>query len=149
MKPLGRGRIGRTFFKMLFSLKTMLCIGCGCFLGGILRYTTSFLICSKWQITSPQLPWNTLIINFIGCLFMGLFCASIHEGQIASSQMRAALTTGLCGGYSTLAAFAYENTFILKSGSYLTATLYTSATIVGSIVCFILGYASMKALFHS
>lgn len=131
---------------MVFSLKTLLCIGCGCFIGGALRYITSFYICSKWGVAPPGLPWNTLIINFIGCLFMGVFCALIHEGYIGSSRMRAALTTGLCGGYSTLAAFAYENTLILKSGSYGTASIYIAATLVGSMVCFLMGYLGIRSL---
>ncbi len=131
---------------MVFSLKTLLCIGCGCFIGGALRYITSFYICTKWNITPPGLPWNTLIINFLGCLAMGIFCGMIHEGQIASAHMRAALTTGLCGGYSTLAAFAYENTLILKSGSYVTGSVYIAATVIGSILFFLAGYLTTRAL---
>lgn len=131
---------------MVFSLKTLLCIGCGCFVGGVLRYLTALYIGNKLGINPAEMPWHTLIINFGGCLLMGVFYALGANGFIESPNMRAALMTGLCGGYSTLSAFAYENTFILKAGSYFTATAYISATIIGSIICFILGYVVANSL---
>ena len=43
--------------------------------------------------------------------------------------LRLALTAGLCGGYSTLAAFAFENTMLLRSGHYFTTGAYILATL--------------------
>lgn len=132
---------------MVLSLKTLLCVGCGCFMGGVLRYLTSYFICTRWGITATDMPWHTLIINFGGCLFMGVFCGLATCGLIESPHLRLALTAGLCGGYSTLAAFAFENTMLLRSGQYLTTASYILATIVGSLLCFVAGYAlANKAL---
>lgn len=126
---------------MILSLKTLLCVGCGCFLGGVLRYLTSYFICTRWGITATDMPWHTLGINFGGCLFMGLFCGLATAGIIESPNLRLALTAGLCGGYSTLAAFAFENTTLLRAGQFLTAGSYILATLLGSLICFIAGYA--------
>ena len=126
---------------MLLSLKTLLCVGCGCFLGGVLRYLTTYFICTRWGISATEMPWHTLLINFGGCLFMGLFCGLATAGFIESPNLRLALTAGLCGGYSTLAAFAFENTMLLRAGQYLTTGSYSLATLLGSLVCFIAGYA--------
>lgn len=126
---------------MILSLKTLLCVGCGCFAGGVLRYLTSYYVCTRWEITSTDMPWHTLLINFGGCLFMGLFCGLATLGCIESPNLRLALTAGLCGGYSTLAAFAFENTILLRSGNYLTACSYIAATLIGSLLCFVAGYA--------
>lgn len=126
---------------MILSLKTLLCVGCGCFLGGVLRYLTSYFICTRWGITATDMPWHTLIINFGGCLFMGLFCGLAATGCIESPNLRLALTAGLCGGYSTLAAFAFENTVLLRSGHFLTSGGYMLATLLGSLICFMAGYA--------
>ena len=127
---------------MVLSLKTLLCIGCGCFAGGVLRYLTSYYICTRWQISATDMPWHTLFINFGGCLFMGLFCGLATAGFIESPNLRLALTAGLCGGYSTLAAFAFENTMLFRVGNFLTAGSYIAATLVGSIICFVAGYAA-------
>ena len=125
---------------MEFSFRTMLCVGGGCFVGGILRYLTALVITAKWGITEVDMPWHTLLINFGGCLFMGIFCALGVHGLIESPNLRAALMTGLCGGYSTLASFALENTFLFRAGNHLIAIGYISATLIGSIAFFILGY---------
>ena len=79
---------------MVLSLKTLLCIGCGCFAGGVLRYLTSYYICTRWQISATDMPWHTLFINFGGCLFMGLFCGLATAGFIESPNLRLALTAG-------------------------------------------------------
>lgn len=131
---------------MELSLKTMLYVGSGCFIGGVLRYITAVIISTKWGITEVDMPWHTLFINYGGCLFMGIFCALGVQGFIESPNLRAALMTGLCGGYSTLASFALENTYIFRAGHHLTALGYISATLVGSILCFIVGYLAAVCL---
>ena len=131
---------------MLLSLKTLLSVGCGCFLGGVLRYLTTYFICTRWGITATDMPWHTLLINFGGCLFMGLFCGLATAGFIESPNLRLALTAGLCGGYSTLTAFAFENTMLLRAGQYLTSGSYILITLLGSMVCFVAGYALANCL---
>lgn len=131
---------------MVLSLKTLLYIGCGCFVGGVLRYLTSYVICTRWGITATDMPWHTLLINFGGCLCMGLFCGLATGGLVESPHVRLALTAGLCGGYSTLAAFAFENTMLLRDGQYWLCGGYILATVVGSLLCFGLGYAAAKAV---
>lgn len=134
---------------MILSFKTLLYVGCGCFLGGVLRYLTSYVICTRWGITATDMPWHTLLINFGGCLFMGLFCGLATAGIIQSPNLRLALTAGLCGGYSTLAAFAFENTMLLRSGLLLTTGSYILATMLGSLLFFAVGYAFAHFLARS
>ena len=133
--------------RMSISIKTLLCIGCGCFLGGTLRYVTGVLISSRWAVTPPHLPWHTLVINFVGCLVMGVFCGVFHQGMLVRTpSLQAGLTAGLCGGYSTLAAFAWENTELMKAGAYGVAGVYMAATLLGGVLCFMLGYALARAV---
>lgn len=131
---------------MAISLKTLLCIGCGCFAGGTLRYLTGVYISSHCEVLPPHMPWHTLAINFIGCLVMGMFCGVFNEGVVKSPSIKAGLTAGLCGGYSTLAAFAWENTELLKAGAYLTAGCYMAVTMFGGVLCFMVGYMLAKSM---
>lgn len=132
---------------MGISIKTLLCVGCGCFVGGVLRYLTGWVICNRWGITTPGMPWHTLVINFAGCLFMGVFCGLAANGFIASPNLRLAVTAGLCGGYSTLAAFAYENTLMMRAGSYFSSGFYMALTVAGSLLFFQLGNATANLLY--
>lgn len=134
---------------MGISIKTLLCVGGGCFVGGVLRYLTGWFICNRWGVTVPGMPWHTLLINFGGCLFMGLFCGLAAGGFIANPNLRLAVTAGLCGGYSTLAAFAFENTVLLRAGSYFTASAYIVATVVGSLIFFLLGNGAAQLMLKS
>lgn len=111
-----------------------------------MRYLTGYYICNKWGITMPGMPWHTLFINFGGCLFMGLFCGLAAGGFITSPHLRLAVTAGLCGGYSTLAAFAYENTVLMRAGAYFSSAFYVALTVVGSLVFFLLGNATANLL---
>ena len=131
---------------MGISIRTLLCVGGGCFIGGVLRYLTGWYVYNKWGITPSGMPWHTLIINFLGCFFMGVFCGFGTNGLISSPNLRLGVTAGLCGGYSTLAAFAYENSQLLRAGSYLASGLYMVLTVVGSLLLFWLGNSSANLI---
>lgn len=77
---------------------------------------------------------------------MGMFCGVFNEGVVKSPSIKAGLTAGLCGGYSTLAAFAWENTELLKAGAYLTAGCYMAVTMFGGVLCFMVGYMLAKSM---
>ena len=79
-------------------------------------------------------------------MVMGIFCGLINEGVVKSPSIKAGLTAGLCGGYSTLAAFAWENSELLKAGAYLTAGSYMLVTMFGGVICFMIGYVLAKSL---
>ena len=131
---------------MMISLKTLFCVGCGCFVGGILRYLTGIFVYNKWCTPLPSIPWQTLIINMIGCLAMGIFSAMAEEHLLESPHLRAALTFGLCGGYSTLAAFSLEHVAMLKAGAYIPALFYTLATVIGGTLAFFMGHFCIHQL---
>lgn len=131
---------------MAISLKTLLCVGSGCFIGGSLRYVTGVLICAKLGAGPTQMPWHTLFINFGGCLLMGVFCGLFNHGFVKSPSLRAGLTAGLCGGYSTLAAFAWENSEMMRAGALLLSAGYMLATVVGGILFFVLGYLLAQSM---
>jgi CrcB protein len=47
--------------------------------------------------------------------------------------MRLFVTTGICGGYTTFSAFAYENIDLMRNGNYCVSLVYVLASV---IVCF-------------
>jgi CrcB protein len=50
-----------------------------------------------------------------------------------SPQMKWFVVTGICGGYTTFSAFAYENVRLLQTGNYGVSLVYMLASI---IICF-------------
>jgi len=117
-------------------LRQIMLVGLGSAVGGIFRF-----ILGKWiYFIYPQtFPLPTLIINILGCFLIGLLYGfSIKTGTL-SAEVRLLLTTGLCGGFTTFSAFAYENIQLMKNGDYTMVLVYITASVVLGIVAAFLG----------
>ena len=113
-------------------VKNILLVGLGGSVGAMLRYLLSIVI------KSGDFPLATFIINVVGSLTLGMIMASTIDNP--SSGSRLLLATGLCGGFTTFSAFAYENMALLQSGKYEMALLYIVLSIVLSVAATWLGF---------
>ena len=52
-----------------YMLRSLLAVGCGCFVGGILRYLLTLLLPGA---ADGRFPWSTFAANALGCLLIGL-----------------------------------------------------------------------------
>ena len=80
------------------SFKIILIVFTGSGFGGVARYGMQTWIFKMYPFTFPL---GTFIVNTIGCLLIGLFYALIEKGNLLTHKWRLALTTGLCGGFTT------------------------------------------------
>lgn len=103
-------------------------IGGGC--GSILRYLLSAQI-TRWM--GSGFPFGTLAVNILGCFVMGLFVELFALRWTLSSDMRALLTTGLLGGFTTFSAFSLEAALLYERGQVANAALYCAASVLLSI----------------
>lgn len=103
--------------------KTIL-VGLGGFLGANARYWLGGWIQSK--VTST-FPWQTLIVNVVGSLVIGLFMGLFLELRW-SDNWRLLVAIGVLGGYTTYSSFAYEAVSLLSTRQYGWALLYVEGT---------------------
>jgi CrcB protein len=122
-------------------LKTnLLLVGLGGALGSILRYLTSLWVVSKTTFFSSLL--GTFTVNIVGCFIIGIVYGLSEHYDWLSPQWRLFLATGLCGGYTTFSAFAYENANLWQQGNYLTSFAYIFLSV---FVCLAATFAGIVA----
>jgi CrcB protein len=112
-------------------MKTLLLVGLGGGLGSMLRYLASRFIADR--ITCLPAICGTFAVNFTGCLIIGIAIGLSERCSWFSPQMRWFVAAGICGGYTTFSAFAYENISLIRNGNYGTSLVYVLASV---IICF-------------
>ena len=118
-------------------------VALGAAVGGVARYAlTAFL----QQRAGPGFPVATLVINISGSLVLGFLMRSALGSGAMSPELRALLTTGFCGGYTTFSTFSYETILLLEDGEYGRAGLYVLASVVIALVCTIAGMRAADRL---
>lgn len=118
---------------MTVLFRNILLVGFGGMIGSSLRYLVSHFI------RHESYPYATFIVNIAGSLLIGLVMgiASREEGF---ANWRLFLATGICGGFTTFSAFAWENMQLLHHARYGAFVLYTGTTLVLGIAAVTLGY---------
>jgi CrcB protein len=101
-------------------------------LGTIARWGLQGLVQERLQTSFPA---GTLIINLAGSFAVGFLIRIGTATTIMSPELRAGVTVGFCGAFTTMSTFGYEAWSMLGAQDYVRAALYMAATLAGSIVC--------------
>jgi fluoride exporter len=115
-------------------LKNFLLVGLGGGIGAMLRYLFSSFI------KHNTFPYNTLLINIVGSLLIGIVFGLSEKSNVISNELKLFLATGICGGFTTFSAFSVENMQMLKDGNYVTAGVYIFISVLLCIVAVFAGF---------
>jgi len=124
-------------------LLSILYIALGGIAGTLSRYGLEGLIHSR---TASGFPLGTLTVNLTGSLLLGFVLRIATGATLVSPDLRAGLTIGFCGAFTTMSTFSYESVALLSDGNYVRAALYMSATILGCLIAVIAGTALASKL---
>lgn len=119
-----------------------LLVGLGGFAGSVARYGLSVAS----QRYSIEWPIGTLAANVLGCLVIGILTGLSARGETVSPEVRLAVATGFCGGFTTMSSLIYETAEMLRASEYLHATLYAAGTLVLSLAAFVSGVMAVRVL---
>ena len=84
-------------------------------------------------------PWGTLLINLIGCFFLGFIGQMMLNRMMVSSELRVAIAVGFFGGYTTFSSFGWEAAKMLESGEWLRSMTYVAASVVLGLLLSVAG----------
>lgn len=117
-------------------MKTVLAIALGGALGSVARH---FMNTSIMGVMKTPFPWGILAINVLGCFAMGMLVATFANIWNPSPEMRAFLTVGVLGGFTTFSAFSLDAMNLWTSGDAKGMALYVIASVVLSVVAVFAG----------
>ena len=96
------------------TLRTLLLVGTGGFIGSVLRYLLSSYV---QQLSKGfQFPFGTLAVNVVGCVLVGFLAELADQRSLISDETRGFLIVGILGGFTTFSAFGNETMNLLRSG---------------------------------
>ena len=110
-------------------------ISAGGMLGAAARYGVS-----QWLPTATDgFPWGTFWPNLGGSFLLGLLMVRLTVRPLAAPWVRAFLTAGVLGAFTTMAALQVDTALLLDHGHAGTATAYLAASLAAGIAAAVAG----------
>jgi CrcB protein len=116
-------------------------VAAGSALGGVAR----FLI-GGWvqRVAGVSFPAGTLVVNVTGSFLLGFLLRYALGTASVTPEVRALLTAGFCGGYTTFSTFSYDAVTLAEDGSYARLAVYVVASVLLSVAATFLGVVAAR-----
>jgi CrcB protein len=120
----------------------LLLIAVGGAAGSVLRY----LIGGAVQKSSASgFPVGTMVVNISGCFLIGVLARQFLNMQL-SSELRALLVVGFCGGFTTFSTFSAEAVGLIEGGEYGRAASYVILSVALCVGATFAGMTTMQLM---
>ncbi|MDX1711586.1 MAG: fluoride efflux transporter CrcB [Rhodovibrionaceae bacterium] len=111
-------------------MKLLLAIAFGGAVGALGRH---FVIAKVAALTGHGFPFGTLAANVIGSFVMGVLVELMALAWSPSAELRAFLTVGVLGAFTTFSAFSLDVALLVERGQDFNAALYVAASVCLSV----------------
>jgi len=122
----------------------LLVVALGGAAGSLLRYLVAGAVQPAWW---PGFPFGIFVVNITGGLAMGLITALAALKLNLTPEMRAFLTTGVLGGYTTFSTFSLDSAMLMERGAYAQAGAYVIGSVILSVLALFAGLWLVRALY--
>jgi CrcB protein len=122
---------------------TILWVALGGALGSAARYGVNVW---SGRMLGSEFPWHTMIVNILGCFAMGALVGLMALKLSVSNDIRAFLTTGILGGFTTFSAFSLDFALLVERKSYGAAGAYAAGSVLVSLLAVFAGLYLVRAL---
>jgi CrcB protein len=118
-------------------------VALGGIVGCVARYWLSGVV---QRLGDHGFPSGTLAVNIVGSLLIGVVMTLSLERGLVDERLRILLTTGFCGGFTTMSTFSYETFALLQDGENLLAIANTGVTFAACLGAVWLGSIIARVL---
>lgn len=122
---------------------TYIYVGIGGVAGSLLRF---LILLTSVAIWGEGFPVGTLIINILGAFLLGAFTKKFSLSGRMNPQLKAAISTGAIGSFTTLSTLSTDVVLLLNRGSYFYAFLYVLLSVIGGLTAVYLGFKTVEQL---
>lgn len=112
-------------------MQMILAIAVGGALGALARH---FVAGGITRFLGIGFPYGTFTVNMLGSLLMGVLITGFALKFESSQELRAFLTVGLLGSFTTFSTFSLEGALLIQRGDWGLAALYTVGSLVVGVV---------------
>jgi len=109
--------------------------------GGVVRLLLGNFI---QQRMGASFPLGTLVINITGSFLLGFLIRYALGTPDVTPEIRAMVTTGFCGGYTTFSTYSYETATLIEDGRYERAALYMFLSVAIALLGVFSGFATAR-----
>jgi len=124
-------------------MQMIMAIAAGGAIGAVLRH---FVNQGALMAMGSGFPWGTLSVNILGSFCMGILIALFAHFDNPSQEMRAFLTVGVLGAFTTFSTFSLDFAVLWERGDFLSAGLYMAVSVVLAIAGLFAGLYLVRSL---
>ncbi len=117
-------------------MQTLLAIALGGALGAVSRHFVSSTI---MKLSGGGFPLGTFAVNILGSLLMGLLIVVFAHKFEATPALRALLTVGFLGSFTTFSTYSLETVLLVERGDIQGAVLYAGGSLVIGVLALVAG----------
>ena len=119
-------------------------IASGGAIGAVLRH---FAGMASLRMFGAGFPYGTLGVNILGSFIMGALISYFAHSWNPSQELRAFLTVGILGAFTTFSTFSLDAVTLWERGEAFAALAYVLASVILSILALFAGLFIIRQIY--
>lgn len=122
-------------------MRVLLAVALGGAIGAAARHVFAAQVT---RLAGDDFPWGIFAVNVLGSFVMGVLAEGFALRWNAPLEVRAFLTVGILGGFTTFSSFSLDAMLLMERGQWAAAAIYMAGSVVLSVGGLFCGLVLMR-----